>query len=381
MAEQDDPERSESPTQKRIDDAREKGQLPRSRDLTAAAVTLAGGLGLYGLGQYLGSGLLEVMRSGLTLTSADLLDPDRMAMAVGTATSRAALALAPLLALLVAAATIAPLALGGWNFSLDALQPRWERLDPIAGFGRVFSSKGLIELVKSLARFFVVALIAVALLRHQFHEFSQLSGQPIAIGIVHAMQMAGSAFMTLGAALLAIAVVDVPLVLWQHDRSLRMTRQEIRDESKESEGNPEVRGRIRRTQQQLARRRMMEQVPTADVVVTNPTHYAVALRYDDKRMRAPVVVAKGADLVAARIRELAAQHGVPLVEAPPLARALHAGCELGDEIPAQLYAVVAQLLTYVYQLRAARLAGDGDPTLPRFEVVEATNAIGPGSRS
>ncbi len=367
MADQDDAERTESPTQKRLDDARKKGQVPRSRDLSTAAVTLAGGLGLYGLGRAVGDGLLQMMRVGLTLSGPDAVDPDQMGIALASAVSRSALALAPILGLLVAAATIAPLALGGWNFSLEALQPRFDRLNPVTGLQRVFSAKGLVELLKSLARFLVVAVVAIALLRHQFREFSELSSQPVEVGITHAMQMVGAAFLTLGGALVAIAMVDVPIVLWQHYRSLRMTRQEIRDESKEAEGSPEIKGRIRRMQQQLSRRRMMEQVPTADVVVTNPTHYAVALKYDEGRMRAPVVVAKGADLIAARIRELASENGVPLVEAPPLARALHAGCELGDEIPAQMYAVVAQLLTYVYQLRAARRTGASDPTPPSFD--------------
>jgi flagellar biosynthetic protein FlhB len=367
MSEHDDAEKTESPTQKRLDDARKKGQVPRSRDLTAAAVTLAGGLGLYGLGQFVGSGLLAVMRSGLTIAPADAIEPDRMVFALGDSASRGFLALVPLLGLLFAAAAIAPMALGGWNFSLEALQPRFDRLNPVTGIQRIFSTKGLVELAKSLARFLVVAVVAVALLRHQFREFGDLGGQPIEVGIVHSLHMIGTAFLTLGAALVAIAAIDVPIVLWQHHRSLKMTREEIREESKESDGNPEVKGRIRRMQHQMSRRRMMEQVPTADVVVTNPTHYAVALKYDESRMRAPVVVAKGADLVAARIREIASQHGVPLVEAPPLARSLHAGCELGDEIPAQLYAVVAQLLTYVYQLKSARRLGASEPTPPRFD--------------
>ena len=381
MSDESDAEKTESPTQKRLDDARKKGQVPRSRDLTAAAVTLAGGLGLYGLGTFVGTGLLDLMRSGLTIAPADAVVPDRMVFALGDAAGRGFLALAPLLGLLFAAAALAPLALGGWNFSLEALQPRFDRLNPITGIGRMFSAKGLIELVTSIARFRVVAVVAVALLRHQFGEFGELNGQPVEVGIVHAMHMVGTAFLTLGAALVAIAAIDVPVVLWQHHKSLKMTREEIREESKESDGNPEVKGRIRRMQQQMSRRRMMEQVPTADVVVTNPTHYAVALKYDESRMRAPVVVAKGADLIAARIREIAAQHGVPLVEAPPLARSLHAGCELGDEIPAQLYAVVAQLLTYVYQLKAARRRGASEPTPPRFDAVPGQPPIEPNTPS
>jgi flagellar biosynthetic protein FlhB len=265
---------------------------------------------------------------------------------------------------------LAPLAIGGWNFSAEALTPRWDRLDPIAGLQRVFSVRGLLELLKSLARFLVIAVIAVLVLRHQFAQFAGLSTEPLRAGITHALSLSGAALIFLGGGLALIAGIDVPLALWQHHRGLRMTREEIRQEAKETEGNPEVRGRIRRVQQEMARRRMMEEVPRADVVITNPTHYAVALRYDDTRMRAPIVVAKGADLVAQRIRQIATEHGVPLVEAPPLARTLHAGCEIGDEIPARLYAVVAQVLTYVYQLRTARRAGASAPSAPRFEVPE-----------
>ncbi|MDE2219298.1 MAG: EscU/YscU/HrcU family type III secretion system export apparatus switch protein, partial [Gammaproteobacteria bacterium] len=204
-----------------------------------------------------------------------------------------------------------------------------------------------------------------------FRAFTSLGNEPARAAIGHALALAGTALIAFGGALAVIAAVDVPLALWQHARSLRMTRQEIRDESRDTEGSPEARNRVRRVQQELAGRRMMAAVPTADVVVTNPTHYAVALRYDEPRMRAPVVVAKGADLVAQRIRELAGEHGVPLIEAPPLARALHASCELGDEIPARLYAVVAQVLTYVYQLRTARRAGAAAPAPPAFDAPDS----------
>ncbi len=189
------------------------------------------------------------------------------------------------------------------------------------------------------------------------------------------MKLAGTALIAFGGALAFIAAVDVPLALWQHFRSLRMTRQEIREEMRDTEGSPELRGRVRRMQQEMASRRMMAAVPTADVVITNPTHYAVALRYDEARMRAPMVVAKGADLIAQRIRELAGEHAVPLVEAPPLARALHGTCELGDEIPARLYAVVAQVLTYVYQLRTARRSGAMPPAPPVIDAPDASGTV------
>ena len=371
MSDADNRDRTESPTQKRLDDARRRGQVPRSRDLGAAAVTLAGGLGLYSLGGLLGGRLLSLMRNGLELSAAQSFGPDSMLHSLGSSALAGAQAAAPLLGLILAAAVLAPLVIGGWNFSATALVPQWSRLDPFNGLKRVFSLQGVLELLKSLARFLIVALVAVLVLRHQFRVFAALSMEPTHAAIGHALQLAGTALIAFGGALVVIAAVDVPLALWQHFRSLRMTRQEIREELRDTEGSPEVRGRIRRMQQEMASRRMMAAVPTADVVITNPTHYAVALRYDEARMRAPVVVAKGADLIAQRIRELAREHNVPLVEAPPLARALHGTCDLGAEIPARLYGVVAQVLTYVYQLRTARRSDAAPPAPPVIDAPEA----------
>ncbi len=370
MADLNDRERTESPSQKRLDDAREKGQVPRSRDLTAAAVVLAGGLGLYSMGSLLGGRMLALMHDGLSVTRTDALDSGRMVLQFEHAAAQGLLAAAPVLGVLLAAALVAPLAIGGWNFSARALVPDFSRLDPIAGFGRVFSLRGVIELLKALARFVVVGLVAVLVLRRQFHSFTALGLEPVRAATGHALAMCGTALIALGGALGAIALIDAPLALWQHHKSLRMSRDELREEHKDAEGSPEVKSRVRRAQQALARRRMMQEVPKADVVVMNPTHYAVALRYDEQRMRAPVVVAKGRDLIALKIRELAAEHHIPTIEAPPLARALHASCELGDEIPARLYAAVAKVLTYVYQLRSARRQGARPPAPPDIEVPE-----------
>jgi flagellar biosynthetic protein FlhB len=281
-----------------------------------------------------------------------------------------ALAMAPLLGLLLAAAVLAPLAIGGWTFSSEALTPNFERLNPVSGLARVFSVRGLIELGKALARFFVVAIVSVALLWKQFRSFNQLELEPTGAAVAHALALAGTAMLALGGALALIALIDAPLAIWQFNKQMRMTRQEIREEHKETEGSPEIKSRVRRTQQAMARKRMMQQVPKASVVITNPTHFAVALQYDESRMRAPIVLAKGRDLVAARIREIAAEHKIPLVEAPPLARALHASCELGDEIPARLYAAVAKILVYVYQLRTARRRGEPSPVPPSVDLPE-----------
>ena len=367
MAELDDREKTESPSQKRLEDARSRGQVARSRDLGAAATTLTGGVALYFLGGSIGGQFLDLMRRQLSFSRIDATVPERMTELLGSSGWQALQIVTPLLGLLLFAAVASPLLIGGWTFSTTALAPNWERLDPIAGMARVFSARGFIEVCKSLARFGVVAVVAVWVLRRQFAEFMALGAESVHGGIAHALLLAGKAFILLGGALGFIALIDVPIALWQHHRSLRMSKQELREEARETDGNPEVRGRIRRIQQDLAKRRMMAEVPKAHVIVTNPTHYAVALRYEDDRMRAPVVVAKGADLIALQIRKVAAAHAIPIIEAPPLARALHSSCELGAEIPARLYAAVAQLLTYVYQLKAAVSSGRPAPRPPEFQ--------------
>ncbi|HLK71623.1 MAG TPA: flagellar biosynthesis protein FlhB [Steroidobacteraceae bacterium] len=371
MAETDDrDQRTESPSQKRLDDARKAGRVPRSRDLGTAVVVLTGALALRFLGANLGARLAGIMRDGLSFDHAQIGDAGLMLARLAHAATQGLAAAAPLLGLLVVAALIAPLAIGGWTFSPSALVPDFARLNPVSGLGRVFSLRSLIELSKALARFVVVALVAVLVLRREFHSFAGLGTEAVGAGIAHAMSLVSTAFIALGGALAAIALVDVPLAIWQYNQSMRMTRQELRDEYKETEGSPESRSRVKRVQQQMARRRMMSKVPKADVVVTNPTHFAVALRYDEQRHRAPVVVAKGVELIALKIREVAEEHQVPIVEAPPLARALHASCELGDEIPTRLYAAVAKVLTYVYQLRTARRGAGATPAPPRIELPE-----------
>ncbi len=363
-------ERTESPSQKRLDDAREAGRVPRSRDLGAALLVLTGGVALRTLGPTVGARLTALMRDGLSLGHADTGDGTLMLSRLSHAATQGLIAAAPVLGLLIVAAVLGPLAIGGWNFSVTALVPDFSRLDPIAGFGRMFSLRGFIELGKALARFVVVATVAVLVLKVEFHSFAGLGTEPAASGIFHAFSLVGTAFIALGGALAVIAAVDVPLAIWQYNQALRMSRQELRDEHRQTEGSPESRSRVRRVQQQLARRRMMSKVPKADVVITNPTHFAVALVYDEHRNRAPIVVAKGMELIALRIREIASEHQVPIVEAPPLARALHANCELGDEIPTRLYAAVAKVLTYVYQLRAARRGAAVRPDPPHIEMPE-----------
>ena len=361
-------ERTQQPTTKRLEQARERGQVPRSPDLTAAAVLLACGAAMLLLGRFSGAQLATLMRSSLTLPRERVLDESA---ALGSFAAAALHALPPcacLWAVSLLTAIAAPLLLGGRTFSLEVLSPDFTRLSPAAGFARMFSLRGVVELAKAFAKFGLLGLTAVALLWQQRAAIMGLALEPLPAAMAHAVTLTGFALMALAATLGLIAAVDVPWQLWQHMRRLRMTRSEVREEMRESEGAPEVRNRIRSLQREIAKRRMMQQVPKADVVVVNPTHYAVALRYDERRMRAPVVVAKGQDLIAARIREIAVEHGVPIFEAPPLARALHRFVEIGAEIPTALYVAVAQVLTYLSQLRTAQRHGVQPPPLPVIDV-------------
>jgi flagellar biosynthetic protein FlhB len=363
-------EKTESATPKRLEEARRKGQIPRSKELSAAAVTMSAAAALYMMGDQLSAKLYAFMHRSLTLTREQSLDHTQMIPTLTSAALEGFLICAPILGIIALAAILAPLALGGWSFSTEALMPQFNRLNPIEGFKRVFSMRAVVELIKALAKFGVVGLVAVIVLWKDTPALLALGQEPLDQAIAHTIVLSGKALLSITAGLLIIAGIDVPYQLWTYAKQLKMSRQEIREEHKESEGSPEVKGRIRQLQQQMARQRMMQDVPKADVIVTNPTHFAVALRYDDKRMRAPIVVAKGVDLVAARIREIAAEHSVPIFEAPPLARVLYKNVDIGGEIPATVYQAVAQVLTYVFQLRTAKRSGFQPPPRPDVSVEE-----------
>jgi flagellar biosynthesis protein FlhB len=366
MAE-NDAERTEQPTPKRLEEARKKGQVARSTELSAAAVILTVGGGLHFLGGYMGSRFNGLMMSSLSLTREQSVDESLLFSTMTVEAAHALVACAPILGLTLVAALLAPMLLGGWNLSIGALAPDFTRLNPLSGFGRMFSARSAVDLAKAFAKFILLALVAIVLLRQKSGELMSLGMEPTHAAIAHAMSLTGHAFLMLATTLGLIAAVDVPWQLFQHNKQLRMTRQEVREEMKESEGSPEIKGRIRKMQHEIARRRMMQEVPKADVVIVNPTHFAVALKYDEKRMRAPIVVAKGADVIAARIREIATESLVPIFEGPPLARALFKSVEIGGEIPASLYVAVAQVLTYIYQLKTARRDGMHPPTPPDID--------------
>lgn len=362
-------DRTEQATPKRRRDARKKGDVPRSRELTMTCVMIAGASGLLLLAGPMGSNVLEGMSASLFIDRQHIFDAGYLPHAFATMVSHALLGLLPL-GLVVLTATFAGTALiGGWSFSMSAVAFKAERLSPIKGFKRIFSANSLNELVKSLAKFALVALMAVFWLWYSADDLLHLGRQPVRPAITSALQTCGISLLIVSTALVPIALLDVPFQLWNYNKKLKMTRQQVRDEHKDTEGRPEVKSRIRSLQQQIANRRMMEEVPNADVVITNPTHYAVALKYDDSTMRAPKVIAKGKDLMAARIRERAEASNVPRFSAPPLARALYHSARLGQEIPAGLYTVVAQVLAYVYQIKdLARSAVEvSKPVLPDID--------------
>lgn len=362
MAEESDLEKTEPASPRRLEKAREEGDVPRSRELATCVLLLAGGAGLWLAGEGLARELSLVLSSSLEFERAMAFDPAALLHRVGAAAAEVLLAFAPFCILLMVAAVAAPLAIGGWNVSGKALGPNFGRMNPLQGLSNMVSVRALVELLKAIAKTLVVGSVAWLVIGGQAEAFLGLALEPADAGSGHLVRILLVSFLSISGALVLIAAIDAPYQLWQHANKLKMSRQDLRQENKETEGNPEIKGRIRAQQREMARRRMMAEVPTADVVVTNPTHYAVALKYTEGKMRAPTVVAKGADAVAARIREIAAEHKVALLEAPPLARALYRHAELGDEIPAALYNAVAQVLAYVYQLRA--YAGAGVPPQP-----------------
>ncbi len=369
MAESDGQERTEEATAKRKEEAREKGQVPRSRELSTVAALLAAASGFIFMGDNMMHGLTHQLSRGLTLSREQVFDTKSLPMAFMNAVIEAVMTLLPFFLLMVVVAVAAAVALGGLSFSSEALSFKWEKLDPIKGMGRVFSWRGIIEMFKGFAKFVLVALVALMLLDGMEGEFIGLGSESLKQALAHTGSLLSWSFLLLSATLLLVAAIDVPFQLWDHNRQLRMTKQEIREEHKQTEGSPEVKGRIRRMQMEIAQRRMMAEVPKADVVVTNPTHYAVALRYDQEKGDAPVVVAKGSDFIALKIRSVAQENEVPVLSAPPLARALYHSTELDQPIPVGLYRAVAMVLAYVYHLRQGPMYNrEGEVTMPDLPI-------------
>lgn len=364
MADESDLEKTEQPSQRRIDQARERGQVARSRELSTFAVLLAGGGVLWFMGSTVTQSMVQLLREGLVLDREMVYDSALMTPRLYELAMDALIAFLPFLLAVLLAAALSPLLLNGWLFSVEALQPKLSKLNPIAGLGRMFSRTALVELVKALAKAALVGGVGAWVIWSDLDAVMALGLQSPDASISAMGQLIGQGVMVIIGAMLLIVAIDVPFQLWDHNKKLMMTKEEVRQENKETEGDPMVKGRIRQLQREAARRRMMSAIPTADVVVTNPTHYSVALKYNENGSGAPVVVAKGSHLLALRIREIAQEHHVPILEAPPLARALHKHTELGDTIPEALYTAVAEVLAYVYRLRRYEAVGGERPEEP-----------------
>lgn len=347
-------DKSEEPTDKRLRESREKGQLARSRELSTVAVTLGGIGGLLASGGNLAQTLMAMMQGTFELSRETLLDEGSMVRLLMSNGLMALEAIMPLLIALLIASIVGPVSLGGWLFSGKAMAPKVSRMNPAAGLKRMFSTKALVELLKALGKFLVVLSVALLVLSAYQDDLLSIAKQPLDLAIMHSAEIVGWCALWMACGLILIAAVDVPFQLWDNKQKLMMTKQEVRDEYKDSEGKPEVKSRIRQLQRDAAQRRMMQAVPEADVVITNPTHFAVALKYDAARGGAPMLVAKGGDFVALKIREIAQEHKVTVLESPALARSVYYSTEIDQEIPAGLYLAVAQVLAYIYQLRQYR---------------------------
>ena len=363
MADESDLEKTEQPSPRRIEQAREEGQVPQSRELSTFFVLIAGVAGLWLTGGWFSSRVLDMMRRGFSFERDMAFDPALMLAGLGELFTHTMLSLAPLFSILMLAAIAAPIMLGGFVFSSKVLALKFDRMDPLKGLGRMFSVHGLAELLKSVLKALVIGTLGVLAVLRERERVYTLMSQSLQSAFPEFIEILLFATLLIVLGLALVALVDVPFQLWQYRRKLRMSRDEVKREFKEQEGDPHVKARVRSIQREMARRRMMAEIPGADVVVTNPTHYAVALKYDAGKMGAPVVVAKGRGEIALKIRALASEHRVPMLEAPPLARALHAHCELGEAVPAALYTAVAEVMAYVYQLNAW-LAHRGGPRPP-----------------
>ncbi len=366
MAEEDDSgqEKTEEASARRIEKAREEGQIPRSRDLTTTAVLLLAAVGLYMFSGFMGKKLIGITRESFTISRADIFNPSSMIAHLVRAIYHGLLSITPLMGLLLLASIVGPVALGGWIMSAKAMQPNFSRMDPWAGLKRIFSAKSLIELGKALGKVFIILLATFWLLEFYAQDMFRLSDEDPSNAILHSLEISVFATMALAAATILIAAVDVPLQIYEYNKKLKMSRQDLKDESKDTDGKPEVKGRIRQLQREIAQRRMMSKVPEADVVITNPTHFAVALKYDPETMDTPILVAKGGDNIALKIREIANAHKVEILESPALARAIFYTTELEDTIPSGLYLAVAQVLAYVFQLRNYRKGRGQKPKQP-----------------
>ncbi|MDB6144647.1 MAG: flagellar biosynthesis protein FlhB [Pseudomonas sp.] len=351
-------DKTEDPTDKRVRESREKGETARSKELNTFIVTMAGAGALLVFGGQIAQMMLELMRVNFTLSREVIMDTNYMGVFLLKAGKAALLGIEPLMIVMVLAAVLGPISLGGWLFSASTMAPKFSRMNPISGVKRMFSTHALVELLKSIAKFCITLMVALWVLSKDRNDLVSIAHEPLELAIIHSIQVLGWSGLWMACGLLVIAAVDVPFQLYESHKKLLMTKQEVRDEHKDNDGRPEVKQRIRQLQREMSQRRMLSSIPKADVIITNPTHFAVALQYDPENGGAPMLLAKGTDFLALKIREIGVEHNVLLLESPALARSIYYSTDLDQEIPAGLYLAVAQVLAYVYQIRQHR-AGRG----------------------
>jgi flagellar biosynthetic protein FlhB len=357
MAEESDMEKTEEASLSRLEKAREEGDIPRSKELATCTVLLAAGMGIWILGGGFSIALKKVFTSSFMFERNIAFDPSLMLVKMISQATEVLWVFAPLAVIFFVVAIASPILVGGWSLNQNALMPKFSRLNPISGMSNIISINSLVELVKAILKSVLVGTVAYFVITHDFSTFLTLLMTPLDIGIVKVLDLLIKAFLITVSSLILIAVIDVIYQLKHYSDKMKMSKYDLRQESKESNGNPEIKAQIRRQQREMARRRMMSDIPKADVIITNPTHYAVAIQYAETGMTAPKILAKGADEIALKIREIGKENKVLVVESPKLARALFANSEIGEEIPAALYVAVAEVLAFVYQLRSYNTHG------------------------
>jgi len=369
MAEDSGLDKTEQPTAKRIEDARKKGQIPRSKELDVFVSLMVAVIMLYYFGRGIVDGLVGLMQQQFQLSREIIFSNKSITIYFTQVLMDGMMLIIPFALVLTVTTLLRPMLMGGWNFSMESMSPKLSKFNPMKGLKRMFGLQGIVELFKAILKVALILTVTKILFTSYLPEFMGLMDEPVKSAIFHAADIILIGLIILSSTLVLLVIIDVPYQLWKYNKDMMMTKQEVKDENKQSEGDPLVKGRIRQMQMQMAQGRMMNDVPEADVIVTNPTHFAVALKYDQQNSGAPIMLAKGTDLVAAHIRNIATGVDVPLVAVPPLARALYYSTEIGEEIPSGLFQVVAQVLAYVYQLKMAEKKHTIKPRFPEDLVI------------
>jgi flagellar biosynthetic protein FlhB len=352
----DGQEKTESPSGKKLEDARKKGQVPRSKELGTVLIMVLAGIWFMWLGPGMMEDFVKSTTAGLSFDRDHAVDLKKASDLVFAQMRTALMLVAPFMIAMLMMAVMSNILVGGWLFSTEVMAPKLSKLNPVSGIKRMFSLKALVELLKALLKFMLMSAIAILFIYSTLYELRLLGTVEVIAGMTSAGSLLVKAFLVMSLGLIVIALIDAPYQLWSNAEEMKMTLQEVKEEYKQQEGSPEIKGRIRRMQREMSQRRMMKDVPTADVIITNPEHYAIALKYDINNMQAPEVVAMGVDFMAAQIRTIAAEHKIQVVRSPALARALYYNSEIGQVIPRTLFTAVAQILAMVYQLRDKKIS-------------------------